>query len=241
MVVVSVAAPKEFSGNPVVNFSARKEGEEGAAGYETWGQELVDLVKKDARLDCEVTYIPKQDKIVNRVTQMFDAQGKPIRQPRQRAGGRSYGKSDFQIMVERVSIEGQSAYNGVIELVKTGKTEGWTKEVETARQYAELKMREGMKPITMPKPAPEPVSARSAQAETEPKKTATETKEKISEETVEELRKLAKEKGYTKETSAPLLKMFNVESAKDLTVPQGERLKELMEKGKGLPEQQPLG
>ncbi len=242
LIVVSAAEPREYNNNPVVNFSARKDGEEGAAGYETWGQELVDMVKKDARLDCEIKHIQKQDGMKNRVTQMFDAQGKPIRPPSQRGGGggRQYGgKSDFQEQMEKVTAEGIAAYTGVIELIKTGKTEGWTKEVETARQYAEMKMREGMKPITMPQPAPAATKATPQKAAVKPadKKTV----EKISDEFYEELLALAKDKGYTKEVTTELLKKFSVGTAKEMTVPQGEQFKKLLEKGEGLPKQQPLG
>lgn len=255
LIVTSAAEPKEYNNNKVINFAARKDGETTSAGYETWGEELVDLVKKDARLDCEITYVEKQDKTVNRVTQMFDAQGKAIKQNRRSGsggGGRSYGKSDYQIQLERVSIEGQTAFNGIIELMKADKLPGGDtpssvgKRVsDLALEYAEIKLRAGMKAISPPQPA-----QNTGPAKTTPKKAETKSDNMdpdhlfdndISEADADNLRHLAQGKGYTKDTIMPLLKMFGAQKISELTAPQGVKFKELLEKGEGLaPKQAPL-
>jgi hypothetical protein len=240
LVVTSVATEKEYQGNPVISFSAHKDGEEHAAGYETWGRELVDQVKKDARLDCEVSYIQKGENTVNRVTQMFDAKGNPIRPPRQRSSGsRNYGKSPEQVILERISIEGQSAYNGVIELIKSGKADEWDKQVETAKEYAEMKMRAGMKPVTLPQPAP--AAEKKAEAKSKPpaeKKTPAPSP-KITDSMVNQIRKAAKDKGYTNLTWSRLLARFGVNKSDELTVAQGKELLAMIDKGEGLPEGEP--
>ncbi len=153
LIVTSVGRKNEPSaGNPVISFSAHIEGDENQkGGYETWGTELVPLIVVEACLDCEVSFVPKGQDIVQRVTQIFDRHGNPVRQPQRRpGGGYSGGKSDSQVALEITSSEGQSAYNGIIELIKTNTIELTHEQAKTALEYAEKKMKDGMQPFPAP-------------------------------------------------------------------------------------------
>lgn len=249
LIVTSVGSKREPSpGNPVITFSAHKEGEEAARGYETWGNELVDLVVKDAKLICEINQIQKGDSTIYRVTQMFDASGNPIRQARRRSssGGSYYGKSDEQVRIERLSIEGQTAYNGIIELMKAQVLTKEDKEAKTALEFAEKKMRASLTAELPPKreEKKEPEAAAKAPPPEEKEAAAkapppSENEPKISDAMLEQLKKVALEKGYKQETISPLIKFFGVQQAKDLTVSQGKDLLEKIKKGEGLPKKEP--
>lgn len=234
LIVDSVGRRNEPSaGNPVISFGAHEEGDETARkGYETWSAELVDMVVAGARLDCEITYKPKGEEVINRVTQMFDNKGNPIRQGQKRAGGGGggYGKSDYQVGIERTSIEGQTAYNGIIELLKAQTIDLDHTQSKTAMEYGEKKMREGMKIVPAAAPSQPTVKV-------EPKSTAppaAKQEAKITEEMINHLSQVAKEKGYKHTTIAPLITSFGVDDVKDLTVAQGKQLLAKIEKGEGL-------
>lgn len=243
LIVTSVGSKREpTAGNPVITFGAHKEGEEATAGYEVWGNDLVNLIVKDARLDCEVTHKQKGEQVTLRVTQMFDEKGNPIRQTQRRSdsrGGGSYGKSDEQVRTERISIESQTAYNGIIELLKSKVIELTHTQAVTALDYAEKKMRAGMAPAPIAK---EPELKEKTKAEP---KTATPSAEdkpdpKVTEAMIEQFKKVATDKGYTQATIDPLIKFFGVQHANELTVSQGKQLLEKLKKGEGLAKTEPL-
>ncbi|GAH06155.1 unnamed protein product, partial [marine sediment metagenome] len=91
LIVTSAATARVYNDTPVISFKAHKEGETEERGYETWGKELVDLVKPEAKLNCEVTHIQRADDVIHRITQMFDNQGNAIRKTQRRASSPGSG------------------------------------------------------------------------------------------------------------------------------------------------------
>ena len=246
LVITSVGSKREpTSGNPVVTFGAKKSGDDTGAGYETWGNDLVDLIVKDAHLDCEVTFVQKGEQGINRVTQIFDEKGNPIRQVRRRStDSRQYGKSDYQVMLERISIEGQAAYNGIIELLKSKIIDLEHNQAKVSLEYAEMKMMESMKPVL--KSSDESTDVRSpsntidkkGKKPTKPAEVSQPTTEApISTEMLQELKQIASEKGYTTDLVKPLVLAFGVQQAKELTETQGQKLMGKLKKGEGLVQQ----
>ena len=234
--VASVADTRKAGQSVVTQFKGEDE-----VVYEAWGEELAAVLKVGEELECDILHTTKtyqgevQD--VHRVQQIY-IDGKPVRPPRQGGGGGrgGYGgKSDFQVLIECTSIEGQAAYYGVIEVVKAGKTEGWEKEVATSKEYAELKMREGMKaPPAAPAQTPEPVASRAKKeptAETPVKKSPP-----ITDEMVIAIKKEADARGYKVDTLTKVLSNYNVQvdTMGNLTVTQGNEIREKIKAGEGL-------
>jgi len=250
LIVTSVGTKREPSaGNPVITFGAHDEGDDSAKkGYETWGNDLVNHVVEGARLDCEITHKQKGDQLTLRITQMFDDKGNPIRQTQRRSGGSgSYGKSDDQVRIERISIEGQTSYNGIIELLKAKIIDLDHTQAKTSLEYAEKKMRASLMAEPTPKREEKEAAPRAKAPPVEEKEATTkpppqpEAKSgaKISDAMIEQLKKAASEKGYKKVTISPLVKFFGVQQAKDLMESQGKELLEKIKKGEGLPKEEP--
>ncbi len=239
IIVDSVGNKREPSaGNPVINFSAHREDTKEGHGYEAWGNDLVDLIVKDARLDCEVTTITKNDQVTYRVTQIWDENGKPVRETTRRQSRGGTGKSDEQVRLEIVEREGEAAYAGVISLLSNKIITPTHDLAATALDYAEAKMKAAMggsKPASKPaakaeqkKPAEKPAE-KPAPA---PKK-ETSDESPITEEMIEKLRKVATKMGYTRESSTALIKSFGVDSVNKLNMKQAHELLEKIEKGEG--------
>lgn len=261
LVVTSVATARKVGENNVVQtFSAHIEGQEEKKGYETWGQVLVDLVQPEAVLDCEITDIQKGEQTIHRVTQMFDAQGKPIR-PSTRGGGKGgggyYGKTPEQLASERASIESQTAYNGIIELIKVNVINLEHNQAKTALDWAEKKMRATLnvralvqkeekapapqsaetkveaKPVEA-KPEEKAAAAEAAQPELEPEKPKEKTL--LSEETRHKVAGIIAERNYDPMViQAHILRVYKVGNSRELTEEQGLELLEWVEKGEGIP------
>lgn len=248
LVVISAATAHEpVAGNPVIQFKAKKHGEESEKLYETWGTDLVNLVKVGAALNCEIAYVEKDGVTKNRVTQMFDEKGNPVKKT-SRAGSGSrghWGQTDEQVRIERISIEGQTAYNGIIELLKVGVIKKEDEQGKKALEFAMVKMNAAMasvshpaKPLAEVKPPIEAEKGEKAKA-TEIKPPSSETPKTVSPPItatmIQQISKIAKEKGYTQETLRPLVLFFGVQMANDLTVEQGNQLLQKVKKGEGLP------
>ena len=229
--IASVAGTKQAGNSEVTQFK----GEDGVV-YEAWGPELAAVLKAGEELECDIFHTTKtyrgEEQDVHRVQQIY-INGKPVRPPRQGGGGGGRGgyggKSDFQILVERTSTESQSAYNGVIELVKSGKADGWDEQVTTAKEYAELKMRDGMKP-----PPAAPVETKSTKPETAD--TLEKKSPSITEEMVIAIKKEADARGYKVATLTKVLSNYNVkvDTMGNLTVTQGNEIREKIKAGEGL-------
>lgn len=233
LIVISVGTQRTYQDNPVVQFKAKEKGTEAEAVYETWGTELVGQVVKDAELNTEITYKETKDGPVNRVTQMYDSQAKAIRQPQRRTSG-SYGKSPEETAIERASIEGQTSYNGIIELLKTQviTLEHW--QAVTALEYAEMKMRKSMSAAPVPKattlsPAKEEKATTAPAAPKEPDKP-------ITEETLQQLVNIVKERDYDiSYIQAYIVRKYSVSSSKDLSEKQAKELQLYLQKAEGIP------
>ncbi len=162
LTVTSIGSAGEYNNNPVIQFAAVDQAGE-SKGYETWGRELVDLVQKDAVLNAEVTCVQKGDQVTNRVTQMFDVQGKPIR-PSQRRSGGGYGAGSSP--EDRVSRDNQARAYIISDLWKSGKLEDNDSRVKKLLSWLD-RMGE-----TAPAPAPAPAQA-AAKAAPPPTQPAT--------------------------------------------------------------------
>ncbi len=226
------------AGNPVISFGAHTEGQEDQkGGYECWGNDLVNMVVKDARLDCEVTFVPRGDDIIQRVTQMFDKDGKEIRPKRQGPGRGSYGggggKSDYQARIEVISAEGRAAFAGLVELVKVDKLPEGDLPKVLAWGRKKLSGSDNVAPV----PA-QPVT-QSAGNETKPGKDDTKTpsgesvkKNLVNKETLAAMAAVIKEKGYdAEEVKASISSKCKVDQPGEMTQPQAEGFLKTLENG----------
>lgn len=219
LTINTVGTPREYSGNPVVQFSAIDE-EGNSAGYETWGNELVPQIVKDAKLECEII---KTDKGILRITQIY-VNGKPLKTTTRRTGGRQYGKSAEEIAIERASFEAQTAYNGIIELLKTGVLKTEDTNAKTALDWAEIKIRANMVALK-----PKPTKTEKA-TPAEDKKTPA---AKVDEDTLHKLGSLVKDNELSiSAIQALMIRHFKVSESKGLTQPQAEALIKLIEGNK---------
>lgn len=202
--------------------------------YEAWDKEQVEQVKVNANLDCDITHTEKDGQTSHKVTQMYNAEGKPIRPITGRGGASRYsGKSPE----DRKSIEDQVRAYIIADLWKSGlapqnllqKLTTWLEKLGVAEPKADT---EAMKQSP---PAKEPPLAKEPSAE------PTVTKPKpITEPTLHNLADLVSERNYdTSYIHAYIMRIYKVDNARQLTEKDGQQLLEYLEKGEGIPKKEP--
>lgn len=245
IVVETVGKSGGQAENPVINFSARDE-TNAQAGYEAWGKQFVDLIVKDAKLDCEITSVENKQRpgeLRNRVTQIW-VDGEPVRKSSgYRSGGRSAPEqSDAQVRAKIISSEGQTAFRGIIDMLAAGVIEKDTPLVKNAMDYALAKLTAGMN-VNLTVQAPAPSSSGNG-SKTAPEKKPPQRDDRkdpqvdplISKEKAEYILEIARKRGYTSITLSPLLKYYEVDRITALTTPKANSLITKIEKGEGLGE-----
>lgn len=235
LIVKNVANVGGKPENPVVSFSAVTDRDDAVRGYETWGKELVEAVKSGERLDCEVTYKKKGDDLINRVTQIWDAKGNPLRKSTRRSQSQNMQEvaAAFQEgaamicgavlmgagILDKESPAGKKVFNFIQERI-----------AQTAGQPAGRQQQDS-------KPAGQPASSQqqdkkpagsqqqSAQPAGTGKQETTQGDEKLlSQDELQNIHDEIVEAGYTKETIAPLLARHRKDKLSSLKRSEAEAL-----------------
>jgi len=104
---------------PKLSFKAKNsEGKE--LSYFTFNQKLFPSIVKDTTIEADIEATPWQsgdNSGINRKVVQIYVNGQAIVESKGQGGGKQWGKSPEQLATERASIESQTAFNGVIELL----------------------------------------------------------------------------------------------------------------------------
>ena len=126
--ITKVEARQEVGEKKAVKlaFTAKPDGQESILKFFTFRKTLMDSIEQAVgkKLDCEWEAKSREydgNTYTDRNVQQIYISGQPIGQPRSDGGGGGgrgfYGKPPEQVAAERASIESQTAYNGIVELL----------------------------------------------------------------------------------------------------------------------------
>jgi len=139
--VASVAAPRKAGKGEVLPFK----GGDGIF-YDVWSNELKALVQVGAELDSDVIHSSTEKDgqvyVHHRIDQIY-IDGKPVKQPY--TGPRGNFSKGYDPL-ERPSIEAQTAYNGIIQLLVHKIIDMNHKNAQKATQWAEKKLEANLQP-----------------------------------------------------------------------------------------------
>jgi len=171
--VSSVGTPKQLHIGDRDTVVVTFKGEDGIV-YEAWEQVLVDLIIAGADLDADVSHGEKDGLPIHRVVQLYDAQGKPVKQSSGKRGGGYRGPA-----VDSASSESIAAATIMKDIFLAGKQVELTADTSPlviklrswldpriARKYDEVGVVQATTPIASPTVKP-PTTPETAKATTQ--------------------------------------------------------------------------